>query len=78
MASVATVVADGAGLLSFAQFTDTFEVSFALKATKTAELASLRLLIKTFNTTSVFEVLDSTWDDLLVTATAAAEEITHS
>ena len=66
--SVSTVLSDGAGLLSFAQSTDTFEVSRALKASKVAKLVRLSLLRKATQTISVLDILDATWNDLLVTA----------
>ena len=72
--SVSTVLSDGAGLLSFTQSTDTFEVSRALKASKVAKLVRLSLLRKASQTISVLDILDAAWNDLLVTALMATTE----
>ena len=72
--SVSTVLSDGAGLLSFTQSIDTFEVSRALKASKVAKLVRLSLLRKASQTISVLDILDAAWNDLLVTALMATEK----
>ena len=64
--AVGTVLSNGAGLFSLTQIADTLKVSRALKATKAFELASLSLLTEASQTISVLNVLDTTWDDLLV------------